>query len=103
RQASSASRFPWMSLRTRMRTQHRTKGRLYDGMRAGRWIDYRAARPVTGRHLGERRKLSLAVEHAVDASGLKGAAGQLRMAGRHAALDGGERTPAIGLERRDSL
>src|SRR4029077_20373348 len=92
-----------MSLRTRMRTQHRTKGRLYDGMRAGGWIDYRAARPVTGGHLGERREILLAIAYTIGAARLESTAGQWHVCGRNAALDGVKRTPAVGLQRGHGL
>src|SRR6267143_3179213 len=92
-----------MSLRTRIRTMHRTNSRLYDGTRLGGGIDYRATRPMPDGNLCERGEVAGTVRHSIRATGLEWTPRWRLLRGRDRSLDGRERAGAIGFQSRHSF
>src|SRR4029077_11337218 len=88
-----------MSLRTRIRTWHRTRSRLYDGMCLMRGIDYRAARPMPHGDLHQRRKGFGTVHYTVRTARFKRASWRCGMRGGNCSLDGGKWACAVRLQR----
>ena len=103
-----------MSLSSSMRNRHQTDGDYRtSATEEDTWansvppslfcVDYRAARPMLGRNLNQRRESAGAFGDAKSATRLEGAARRHGMQRRHCAFDGSERMVTLGLEIRHGL